>query len=536
MRPSPVGEDSVGDPRPNHIMTHLRRTLLASAALLTLFAACGGDTPVTPPTDTTKVIPPPPAIVVAGVGVTGPSRLLVGRSDVVLATARTSAGVVIPGKTFAFTSSNPAAVTVGATDGTVRSIAPGTAIISATVDGVAGTLTIIASDASLFSMTLTGPTSPIVVGGTAQLTATGKDSSNAPVAIRAITYASSNPNILTVSSTGLVRGIAAGTASISAEGVTVAAVQASFSITVVPVPVASVVFVPPADTLLRPRFPKQLVAQAKDSAGNVLQRPIIYTTSDVELATMDQFGLATATNQQGPVTITASSGGKSGTVRLYVVSDSGLYVATTGGVAGDPVTASIDIPNATSPTTFTRVVPADLVSRFNFITSNGTYRVRTSTSADPARATAALSGVALLLGATPTTVPVTLTPPSTVVSVAMKPYTATITAPTTVAVNSTVTVTWTFDESTMPFSFFPDRAPTGTLFYSSANGLDLSGTAVNATVTRDATTGISTFSASFAAPAAAGTIYVQVSADGAVARLLFPIVFRGQTMRTITVQ
>ena len=518
-------------------MTHVRRSLLASVAFITLFAACGGDTPVTPPVDTTKTTPPPPPpVIVSGVSLTGPSRLLVSRSDVVIATARTSAGVVIAGKTFAFTSSNPAAITVGAADGAVRAIAPGTAVISATVDGVVGTLTIIASDASLASLTLTGPTNPIVVGGTAQLIAAGKDSSNAPVAIRTITYASSSPNVVTVSSTGLVTGIAPGTATITAEGVTVAAVQTSISITVVPVPVASVVFVPPADTLLRPRFPKQLVAQAKDSAGNVLQRPITFTTSDVEFATLDAFGLVTATNLQGPVTITASSGGKSGSVRLYVVSDSGLYVATTGGVAGDPVTASIDKPGATSPTTFTGVVPADLISRFNFITSNGAYRVRTSTSADPARATAALSGIALLLGATPGTVPVTLAPPSTVVSVPMKPYTATITAPASVAVNATVTVTWTFDESAMPFSFFPDRAPTGTLFYSSSNGLDLSGTAATATVTRDATTGISTFSASFTAPATPGTIYYQVTADGAVARLLFPIVFRGQTMRTVTVQ
>ena len=99
-------------------MTHFRRSFAASAAFLTIFAACGGDTPLTPPVDTTRVPPPPPPpIVVATVGVTGPSRLLVGRSDVVVATARTSAGVVITGKTFAFTSSNPAAVTVGASDG-----------------------------------------------------------------------------------------------------------------------------------------------------------------------------------------------------------------------------------------------------------------------------------------------------------------------------------------------------------------------------------------------------------------------------------
>ena len=518
-------------------MTHRRRSLFASVASIALFVACGGDTLVKPPVDTTHVVPPPPPpIVVAGVRVAGPSRLVVGRSDVVVATATTSAGVVVTGRTVAFASSNPAAVTVGAADGAVRSIAPGTAIISATVDGIAGTLTILASDASLYALALTGPTDPLAVGTTAQLSATGKDSSNAAVAIRSITYASSTPSVATVSQTGLVTAVAPGTATISVEGITVAAVQASISITVIPVAVASVSIVPPADTILHQRFPKGLVALVKDAAGNTLDRPVTFTTSDVDVASLDPFGLATATYRQGPVTITAAAEGKSGSVRLYVVSDSGLYVATTGGVAGDPVQASIDQPNATSPGTLAGTVPADLVSRFNFVTSTGTYRVRTSTSADPARSSAALSGIALLLGVTSASVPVTLRPPSTVVSIPLKPYAASISAPATVAVNSTVTVTWTFDESTMPFSFYPDRTPVGALYVSSSNGADLSGTATNATVTRDATTGISTFSASFTAPAAPGTLYLQVSADGAVARLLSPIVFRGQAMRTITVQ
>ena len=532
--PSPAGVTSAL-PGTLH-MTHRRRSLFASVASIALFIACGGETLVTPPVDTTHVVPPPPPpIVVAGVRIAGPSRLVVGRGDVVVATATTAAGVVVTGRTVAYASSNAAAVTVGATDGTVKAIAPGTAVISATVDGVVGTLTILASDASLFSLTLSGPMSPIMVGTTTQLSAIGKDSSNAAVAIRSISYKSSSPGVATVSQTGLVTAVAPGTSTIVAEGITVAAVQASIVITVVPVAVASVSIVPPADTFLRPRFPKQLIAVVSDAAGNPLQRPVTWTTSDVDIAALDPFGLATATYRQGPVTISAASEGKSGSVRLYVVSDSGLYVATTGGSAGDSVRASIDQPNSGSPTTLIGTVPADLVSRFNFITSTGTYRVRTSTSADSARTTAGLRGVALLLGATPAAVPVKLGPPSTVVSIPLKPYTATISAPATVGVNSTVTVTWTFDEATMPFAFFPDRAPLGALYFSTSSGADLSGTAVGATVTRDAT-GISTFSASFSAPATPGTIYLQVSADGAVARLLFPIVFRGQALRTITVQ
>ena len=514
------------------MMTPLRRSFVAAVAFYALFAACGETItqPVIEPPPV--VVVPPPAPVTAGVVVTGPARLTVGRQDTVRATARTSAGVVITGKTATWISNNTA-VTVG-TDGVVRAVAPGTAVISATIDGVTGTITIVSSDASLFTLTLTGPTAPLVVGGTAQFTITGRDSSGAAVAIRSTTWASSNPNVATVSSTGLVRGVGLGTAVISVEGVTNTAVTSTATVTVVPVPVASVA-IAPYDSLLRFRFPKQLVFTARDSAGNVLQRPITYKSSNVDIAVLDEFGTAIATGQ-GPVTITATSEGKTATARLFVPSDSGIYVATVGGSPGDIGYASVDVPNATTPTTLTAVTGTDSVARFNFIASNGSYRVRANSSVDPTVGPAALAGISLLVGAQTSPVPVSLRPPSTVVSIRLRPYTATITAPASVGVNATFTVSWTFDETTQPFSFFPDRLPTGILYYSTTSGLDLAGTPLAATVTRDATTGISTFSATLTAPSTPGTIYFQVSADGPVSRLLFPIVYRSQALRTITVQ
>lgn len=515
-------------------MTQLRSIL--AVAVIALLVACGGDSPTTPPVDTTKIIPPPPPPppVVASVALTGPTKLTVGRADTVKATARTAAGVTVAGKTFAFTSSNTAAVTVDAS-GIVRAGGPGTATISGTTDGVTGTLTIVSTDASLFSMTLTPPASSILVGGTGQIVASGKDSSGAPVAIRSITWTSRNPGVAMVSSTGVVTGVSAGTATISAEGITNTAIIATTSVTVVPVPTAAVVITPPTDTILHFRFPKQIVATARDSAGNVLQRPITYKSSNVDVALLDDFGLATATGQ-GPVTVTATSGTKSASVNLYVVSDSGLYVASRGGTPGDFSAASIDVPNSTSPATFSRLIATDTVTRFNFVTSTGSYRVRTSTSGDPNRVGATLAGIALQLGAQTTPIPTKLGPPSSVVSIGMTPYTATITAPATAGVNSQITVKWTFDETTQPFSFFPAHAPAGRVYYSSSNGVDLSGTTAAATVTVDPTTGISLFSATFTAPSTPGTLYIQVVGDGAVAQLVYPIKFLGVPYRTITIQ
>jgi hypothetical protein len=518
-------------------MTHSRRfvffAFLASiAGSAAVFSACGGDTPVTPvvtpPVDTT-----PPAPVVASVTVIGPSQLLTLHSDSVRATAQTSAGVAITGKVVTWSSSNTAAVTV-TSGGVLNAVAPGTATISASVDGIVGTKPIVVTDASLVTLAITGPTAPLLTGVTTQLALAGKDSANAPVVIRATTWTTTNANVATVSPTGLVTARAPGTATIKVEGITNTAIFAQITITVVPVPVASIV-IANTDSLVRFRFPTQVLATARDSAGNVLPRTIIYTSSDVDVATLDDFGLATATGR-GTVTITASADGKQTSKRFFVPPDSGLYVAAVGGVVSDPTNISFDIPNATSPATAAVTVGADGVSRTTFTTSSApTYRVRASTSADPVRGPSVV-GIALLLGMA-NSGPVTLAPPSTLVSLTMKPYTATIVAPATAAVNTAVTVSWTFDETTQPFSFFPDRAPTGRLYYSTTNGPDLSGTPVAATtVTRDPITGISTFSATFVAPPTPGPLYIQVVGDGAVATLLSPIAFAGQALKVISIQ
>ena len=513
-------------------MRQLRRSFTLVIAGLALVASCA-ETITKPPVDTVVVVPPPPPPTVSAILITGPTGLTVGRTATLTANPVTAAGVTVPGKTIAWTTSNAAAVTIDAA-GLARAVGPGTARLTATVDGVSNGITVVSTDASLVTLTLAGITGPMVVGSTSQLTASGRDSVNQPVAVRALSYRSSNPAVVSVSSTGLVTAVSVGTATISAEGITVTAANALVNITVIPVPVSRIV-IAPFDTILRFRFPKTIPATARDSAGNILQRQLTYRTSNVDVALLDPFGLATATGI-GPVTITVTDGTKSDSVRLYVVPDSGFYIAATGGKPGDIAKASIDIPNGTGPVSSTTVVPADGVARINIVTNNGTYRARVATLPDPTVAPAPVQTVAMLVGSTATSLAVTIGPPSTVAVIPLKPYTATITAPSSVAVNSTVTVTWTFDESSQPFSFFPDRAPAGFLYYSTTNGADLSGTAVPATVTRDATTLISTFSATFAAPSTPGQIFFQVEADGAFAQLLFPIVYRGQTLRTITVQ
>src|SRR2546426_12341078 len=102
------------------------------------------------------------------------------------------------------------------------------------------------------------------VGGTVQLTATPKDAAGNVLGGRAITWASSNTAIATVSVTGLVTGVAVGAATITA---TREGQNGTAALTVATVPVASVTISPtPADVYVGGAV--QLTAARKEAAGD----------------------------------------------------------------------------------------------------------------------------------------------------------------------------------------------------------------------------------------------------------------------------
>src|SRR2546427_260476 len=160
----------------------------------------------------------------------------------------------------------------------------------------AAVLLVPCSDGGLFatvaSVTVTPPAATVVVGGTVQLTATTKDANGSVLTGRVVTWASGNTGVATVSSTGLVTGVAQGQATITAasEGQ-----QGTAAVTVIPVPVASVTVTPTPATV---------------PAGQTLQ---------LTATTKDSNGLVTGVTQ-GQATITATSETKTGTAAMTVVS------------------------------------------------------------------------------------------------------------------------------------------------------------------------------------------------------------------------
>ena len=168
------------------------------------------------------------------------------------------------------------------------------------------------------SVTVSPTTASLQVSATRQFTAVTKDSTGNTLTGRVVTWASSNTAVATVSTSGVVSGMAAGSATITATSETKSGIAA---VTATNVPVASVT-VSPASASLLVGATQQFTAVSKDSAGNTLTgRTVTWASSNTAVAMVSASGLATGV-ASGPATITATSEGQSGTAALTITAAS----------------------------------------------------------------------------------------------------------------------------------------------------------------------------------------------------------------------
>jgi uncharacterized protein YjdB len=229
-------------------------------------------------------------------------------------TVKDANGVVVTNRVIAWTSSDTTLATV-TSSGVVTGVAPGTATITATSEGKSGSASITVSKIPVATVAVSPPTKALLVSQTVALTTTVKDSVGNTVTDRVVTWSSNNPAAATVSSTGLVTAVAAGTATITATSETKTGTS---TITVSPVPVASVAVQPPTASVTIGTT-AQLVAITKDSIGGTLSgRTVTWGSSDPTTVSVSSTGLVSAL-KLGNATITATSEGKSGTSLVTVV-------------------------------------------------------------------------------------------------------------------------------------------------------------------------------------------------------------------------
>src|SRR3970282_2245815 len=140
------------------------------------------------------------------------------------------------GRTIAWATSNPDVAAVSA-DGLVTGVAAGSANIAATCEGMSATAVITVETVPVASVTVSPASATLVEGESTQFDASVRDEGGQTLADRVVAWATSDPTIATVSATGLVTGVAAGTARISA---TSEGKGDTATVTVNPVAVASV--------------------------------------------------------------------------------------------------------------------------------------------------------------------------------------------------------------------------------------------------------------------------------------------------------
>lgn len=236
-----------------------------------------------------------------------------GQTVQLTATLSDANGGVLSGRTIAWTSANPAVATVSAT-GLVSTVAPGAVTISATSEGKSGSAQITVVPVPVASVTVSPTTASIQTSQTVQLSAALLDANgNAPTG-RTVTWSTSNANIASVNASGLVTGVAAGSATITAasEGKT-----GTSQVTVTLPPVAKVT-ITPSTALLAPAQSTQLTATLTDANDRVITGPAVtWSTSNSAVATVSSSGLVTGV-ASGSATVTATSQGVSATATITI--------------------------------------------------------------------------------------------------------------------------------------------------------------------------------------------------------------------------
>jgi len=297
----------------------------------------------------------PSPLPVASVSVApGSLTITVGGTATLVATLRDSTGNTLAGRPIAWTSNNPTVATVGAT-GLVTAASAGSATITATSEGQSSSAAVTVTTVPVASLAVSPTSASVQAGQTVQLSATPKDANGNPLSGRTVTWSSSNVGVATVSATGLVSGVAAGTATITA---TSEGQSSPATVTVTAVPVASVA-VSPASANVQAGQTVQLSATPKDATGNPLSgRTVTWSSSNPAVAAVNGSGLVSGV-AAGSATITATSEGQSGTSTVTVtavaapgtvsdlavsgVTDSSVILAFTEVTDGTGKPASYDI-------------------------------------------------------------------------------------------------------------------------------------------------------------------------------------------------
>ena len=177
------------------------------------------------------------AVPVASVTVSPPTSNLQPAGTVQLsAVTRDANNNILTGRVVTWASGSTAIATVTA-GGLVTAVGSGTTNITATSEGRTGSASVSVAVVPVASVAVTIPGGTVAAGASVQAVATLRDANNNILTGRTVTWASGNTAFATVSGSGVVTGVAAGTTSITA---TSGGVSGSANVTVTAVSAGTV--------------------------------------------------------------------------------------------------------------------------------------------------------------------------------------------------------------------------------------------------------------------------------------------------------
>ncbi|WP_420448359.1 Ig-like domain-containing protein [Candidatus Palauibacter sp.] len=302
-------------------MNRYRMFIFAAATLsAALWAyACGDGTaePTLPP-------PPDPARpTTVAVSPANAQLAALGATVQLSAEVRDQNGQAMAGATVTWASSAASVATVSDA-GLVTAADNGTATITAMAGSAQSTAQITVAQ-QVSAVAVTPAVDTLVAGDTLRLVAEATDANGHPVAEVEVSWASSNTLVAAVDSVGLVTGVGAGQAEVTAaaKGVTGRA-----DVTVVAPAPTTVAVTPDTVALAALGQTAQFTAEVRDQAGRAMEGvPVAWSSGDTTVAAVDSAGLVTAVGA-GETTITATSGEVSGEAVVTVMQSAGSVVVS----------------------------------------------------------------------------------------------------------------------------------------------------------------------------------------------------------------
>ena len=349
----------------------------------------------------------------------------VGSTKQLTAQVTDDQGNVLSGRPITFSSNNTSVATVSSA-GLITAVAIGAATITATSEGKTGTADVTVTAVPVASVEVSPPTADLTVGQTGVFTAIAKDAKGDVLTGRAASWTSGAPSVATVSNTGVVTAVGAGSAVIFA---TIEGKIGSATVTVRQLAVTSVT-VAPASSIVAVGGSVQLSATVR-SGTTILDRVVGWTSSNDAVAVVSSSGRVTGL-KAGTVTITATSEGVTGTA-FVAVGISSIVVT--------PSPTSVNVAWTKQLTAVARDASNNIVAGVVFQWSSANAQI------------ASVDGSGLVTGVAPGTVSIsaavgTVTGSSSVTVNLAPVATVTVTPPTsTIAIGQTVQLTATLKDA-----------------------------------------------------------------------------------------